>query len=91
MHSLVYSSTAGALVPLGFLDPLPIKNDDKSKPDTTLRKALRLSYQVVAILSLMSELVSVMWATVAVNQLTETQVAPAQSVWYERKQSMSLA
>jgi hypothetical protein len=74
-------STAGALVPLGFLDPLPIQSDDKGKPDTTIRKALRLSYQVVAILSLMSELVSVMWATVAVNQLTETQVAPAQSVW----------
>ena len=70
---------AGALLPLGFLSPMPVQNE--SKPEGTFRKTLRLSYQVVAILSLMSELVSVMWATVAVNQLTETRIAPAQSVW----------
>jgi cobalamin synthase len=73
------STKAGALLPLGFLSPLPVKDEDK--PETGLRRAIRLSYQVVAMLSLMSELVSVMWATVAVNQLTETQVAPAESVW----------
>jgi hypothetical protein len=45
-------------------------------------KILRRSYVVVAVLSLLSELISVMWATVAVNQLIETHVAPAESVWY---------
>ena len=78
--SLRFYMTAGALLPLGFLSPLPVPNED-DKPEGTFRKALRLSYQVVAILSLMSELISVMWATVAVNQLTETHIAPAQSVW----------
>jgi hypothetical protein len=47
-----------------------------------LPKILRRSYVVVAVLSLLSELISVMWATVAVNQLIETHVAPAESVWY---------
>jgi hypothetical protein len=70
---------AGILVPLGFIDPVPMNNDEVE--EGRLRRALRHSYQVVAMMSLMSTLISVMWATVAVNQLTETSVAPAESVW----------
>ncbi|GKY98267.1 hypothetical protein MPSEU_000784400 [Mayamaea pseudoterrestris] len=74
------SIIAGALMPLGFLNPLPMKNEEK--PEGSFKRGLRLSYQVVAMLSLLSELISVMWATVAVNQLTEMQIAPAESVWH---------
>jgi len=75
------SILAGALVPLGLLAPIPDKHPDGAKAETRLIRVLRLSYSCVAILSLLSELISVMWATVAVNQLIETHVAPAESVW----------
>lgn len=38
-------------------------------------------YTVTAVLSLVSELISVMWSTVAVNKLTEMKIMPAASVW----------
>jgi len=72
------SIIAGGLVPLGFAAPVAAKSDKK---ETRLQKALRVSYSMIALLSFLSQLVSVMYATVAVNQLTETSVAPAESVW----------
>lgn len=74
------SILGGALVPLGFAAPLPLRNKD-GKPENRFEKGLRLSYTVVAMLSIMSVLISVMWSTVAVNQLIETNVKPAKSVW----------
>lgn len=42
----------------------------------------RMLYTVTAVLSLISELLSVMWSTVAVNKLIETKILPSASVWY---------
>jgi len=78
------SILAGGLVPLGMISPLPPATPSERAKESRLKRAVRLSYGFVAVLSLMSELVSVMWATVAVNQLTETKVAKAESVWYVR-------
>ncbi|CAB9525267.1 expressed unknown protein [Seminavis robusta] len=47
----------------------------------SLDRMLRKSYLLVTIFSFGSELLAVIWSTVAVNQLTETAVAPAASVW----------
>ena len=41
----------------------------------------RMLYTVTAVLSLISELISVMWSTVAVNKLIETKILPSASVW----------
>lgn len=97
------SILAGAIVPLGFLSPLPEPPENiKSSISTTKTKSktgkgdpkssnlaifkrldrmLRKSYLLVTIFSFGSELLAVMWATVAVNQLTETVVEPSESVW----------
>jgi len=93
------SILAGAMIPLGFLSPLPqppahvaavtpskTKGDkSKVKLSTKIHKSfdrmLRKTYLLVTLFSFGSELLAVMWATVAVNQLTETVVAPATSVW----------
>eukprot|EP00967_Tisochrysis_lutea_P130588 scaffold226110_cov37-Tisochrysis_lutea.AAC.1 len=72
------SILAGALVPLGFLAPLPSPRADGEPSHATLIRKLHL---VIATASLSSELLSVMWATVAVNKLTETAVQPAVSTW----------
>ena len=73
------SIIAGALVPLGFMAPLPIDSQD-GKEESRFKKALRVLYSVVAIASLASELLAVVWASVASNNLIETVVAPAASV-----------
>ena len=62
------------------------KNKEPEAPLTTaiqksLDRMLRKTYLLVTIFSFGSELLAVIWSTVAVNQLTETVVAPAESVW----------
>jgi hypothetical protein len=62
------------------MGPLPVKSPDgnlNTKGDIRLRK----TYILVGLMSLLSELLSVVWATVAVNQLTETFVPVTESVW----------
>lgn len=67
-------------MPMVMLAPLASRDQNKSE-ETRVHKILRGAYPVVGVLSLLSELISVMWATVAVNQLIETSVMPAASVW----------
>lgn len=75
------SIIAGAIVPIGFVAPLPIANEDNKKEDR-FRKTIRLLYSVVAVTSLASELLCVVWASIASNDLIESPVAKAESVWY---------
>jgi len=74
------SIIAGAMVPLGLLAPVPIQNPG-DKPDSRIENLMRRSYTPVTVIALLSEFISVVFATVAVNQLTETIVQPAASVW----------
>lgn len=74
------SILAGALVGLGIASPLPIETPE-GKVESRFQKTLRLAYTVVGVASLLSELMSVMWSTVAVNKMIETDIAPAASVW----------
>jgi hypothetical protein len=65
---------AGGLVPLGFLAaPLP--------GDKPLHKKLRCIYSLLSVVSLSSELMAIVYATVAANKLTETTVVPAASAF----------
>ena len=60
------SIIAGAIVPLGFLVPLQLK----SEPDDTVwERRVRRCYQVLSVVTLATELIAVMFATVAVNQV----------------------
>jgi len=72
------SIIAGALVPLGYIVPLP---SPRAEGEPVFVAILRKLHLVIATASLCSELLSVMWATVAVNKLTEAAVAPAISTW----------
>lgn len=72
------SIIGGAMIPIGFAAPLKFEADEG---DGKFAIFLRKFYPFIAVLSLCSELLSVMWATVAVNQLTENEVAAASSVW----------
>jgi hypothetical protein len=83
------SILAGALVPLAMLAPLPIQTP-AGKVEGRFKKSLRLAYTVVGVVSLLNQLVSIMWATVAVNQLIETNIAPAASVWALLKRDFDL-
>lgn len=69
---------------------MPAKNPN-NEPESRFQRVLRLSYTGVAILSFLSQLVSVMWATVAVNQLIETNIEPAKSVWHLLRRDFDLA
>ena len=72
------SMLTGGLVPLGFLaEPLPVDKDGTNK----WKKKARCLYQVLAVVSLLNELVAIMYATVATNKLTEVATAPAVSVF----------
>lgn len=73
------SIIAGAMLPIGFLSPLKIDPDEDEGIFSTF---LRRIYPLVSVLSLCSQLLSVMWATVAVNQLTETKIELTSSVWH---------
>lgn len=60
------SIIAGAIVPLGFLVPLQLK----SEPDDTVwERRVRRCYQVLSVVTMATELIAVMFATVAVNQV----------------------
>ena len=83
------SILAGSMVPLGFLTPLPVIETD-SETKKVLDQRLRKIHMFIAVVSLCSELIAVMWATVAVNQLTETIVAPAESVWHLLQRDFNL-
>jgi len=72
---------ASSIVPIGFLAPIPVE-DPSGEPESRFRKTLRVLYTVVAVFSLSSEVLSVVWATTAANKLTEAQALPAETVWY---------
>ena len=78
----VASLIAGTLVPIALIAPLALKNQQNEVQETRWQRALRLSYPIIAMLSLLSQLTAAIIATVAVNQLSETTVAPAKSVWH---------
>jgi hypothetical protein len=68
------SMLAGGLVPLGFLaGPLPEK--------TNTEKKLRCLYMFLSVFSLGSDLLSIVYATVACNKLTETPAIAAVSAF----------
>lgn len=68
------SMLAGGLVPMSFLAP-PIPDD------TPLKKKLGCLYNIISVLSLSSELLCIIYATVASNKLVETVAGPAKSVF----------
>ena len=80
------SILAGALIGTGFLSPLPKAKKGEHNAVRTMRKL----HLVVAAMSFCSELLSVMWATVAVNKLTETVVAPSSSAFALLKRDFEL-
>jgi hypothetical protein len=85
------SIIAGAMVPIGFLSPLQQLNvDTKDHQDGKFAMFLRYVYPIASVVALCSELISVMWATVAVNQLTETNIEAASSVWHLIQRDFSL-
>ena len=84
------SILAGAIVGLGFGSPLNVQSPDGVE-ETGLEKFLRKSYLIVAAISLLSELIAIMWSTVAVNQLTERVIAPAPSVWHLLQRDFDLS
>jgi hypothetical protein len=73
------SIIAGAIVPLGFLSPLQLQGEPD---DSVWEKRIRKMYQVLSVVTLATELIAVMAATVATNGLTERTIAPANSVWH---------
>lgn len=73
------SIIAGAIVPLGFLSPLQVKGEPG---DSVVEKRMRKMYQILSVVTLVTELIAVMAATVATNGLTERTIAPANSVWH---------
>jgi len=82
------SILAGSMVPLGILNTLP-KHD--TKPETKLMKIVRQTYLLVSVFSFGSEVLAVMYATMAVNKLTETAIAPAASLFDLLKRDFALA
>jgi len=83
------SMIAGSIVPLGFLAKLPIAAD--GQVEGWFARTLRRMYVLVTVASLTNVLLSVMYSTVASNQLTETVVAPAASVWALIQRDFNLA
>lgn len=74
------SILAGAIVPMAFTSSLPVDNENKNKSSWTAM--LRKAYHISGLLSLLSNLMAVMWSVIAVNQLNEiSHLAPAKSVW----------
>ena len=79
---------AGGIVPAGIAAGFPSLVNPK---DGKVAALLARLFPLVAISSLTSLLISVMWATVAVNQLTETTVPMAESVWHLLMRDYELA
>jgi hypothetical protein len=78
------SILAAAMISLGLKAPFQIPNTikkDSTKNQVQHVESLRRAYIVVTLISFCSELLAVMWGTVAVNQLTERTLAPTDSVW----------
>ncbi|GAX20099.1 hypothetical protein FisN_18Lh036 [Fistulifera solaris] len=73
------SIIGGALVSLAIAGPLPLEGSSRESRSLKMARAL---YNVIGVLSFSSELLVVIWATVASNKLVETHVEPAQSVWH---------
>lgn len=73
------SILAGSMIALGLTAAIPLKPDEK---ETVVASTLRLMYPILALMTLSSELLAVIWATIAVNQLTETDVPMTESVWH---------
>ena len=73
------SIMSGALVSLAIAGPLPLEGSSKEK---RIHKMVRALYNVIGVLSFSSELLVVIWATVASNKLVETHIEPAPSVWH---------
>jgi hypothetical protein len=81
------SILAGAMVPIGFVAPLAFRvTENESKLATILRRL----YPFLCVMTLTSQLVSIMWASVAVNQLAESPVEMAESVWHLLQRDMAL-
>ena len=65
----------GSLVPLGMLGAPPA-----SKGDKPMVRALKKLYLITAILAICGEITAVVYATIVINKLAETEIAPASSV-----------
>jgi len=65
----------GSLVSLGMLGA-PVA----AKDDTPTIRALKKAYLVTAIISISGEIMAVVYATISINKLAETTVAPAASI-----------
>uniref|UniRef100_A0A7S2ECV2 Transmembrane protein n=1 Tax=Ditylum brightwellii TaxID=49249 RepID=A0A7S2ECV2_9STRA len=74
--------TAG-MISLGFATSFPELPKDANFSDEVRKRceSLRRLHIVVALISVTSELIVVLWAAVEVNQLTERPLQPAASVW----------
>jgi len=83
------SILSGAIVPMAFASAVPIKSEDATENRRSW-VLMRKVYNVAALLSLLSNLVAVMWSVIAVNQLTETSIAPAESVWHLLRRDFDL-
>lgn len=66
---------AGSILPLGFGFPLPMQGVSSG-----VQQACARAHMLLAVISLGAELVAIVYATVAVNKLTETTAVPATSV-----------
>lgn len=76
------SILAAGMISIGFLAPFQLPESVEGQPKMVRRiELLKRAYITVTLISFCSELLAVMWATVAVNQLTERVVAPSESVW----------
>mmetsp|Transcript_25952 Transcript_25952/g.54320 ORF Transcript_25952/g.54320 Transcript_25952/m.54320 type:complete len:289 (-) Transcript_25952:2317-3183(-) len=72
------SILGGAIVPIAFASGLDFVGD---KDESKFAKFLRKMFPFVSVTSLGSLLVSVLWSSIMVNQLTENNPAVAASVW----------
>ena len=77
--------TAG-MISLGFATSFPVLPEDTPSRQYSRKirdrcDSLRRLHVVVALISVTSELIVVMWAAVQVNQLTERSYLPTASVW----------
>jgi hypothetical protein len=88
------SILAAAMISLGLKAPFAIPTSigtNTSSDKIRHVESLRRTYIVVTLISFCSELLAVMWATVAVNQLTERSDIPvASSVWELLQQNVDL-
>jgi len=72
------SILAGSIVPLGLMDFPKIEGKDD---DGKIPAILRRVFPLVAIASLTNHIIAIMWATIAVNDLTTSDSGKAGSLW----------